>query len=96
MAGKSILTALRRLTDRKHTNWVENLPRVIRAYHNTPKESGLSPFQVVFGRDRYEAGAPYETLHECEGAKQFFDRMEELDRQVAEPSINFMRKHKIN
>ena len=53
-------------------------------YYNTPGESGLSPFKIIFGRDRYEAVAPYEISRECEGAQQFFDRMQELDKIVAE------------
>ena len=84
MAGRSIIDALRRVSAEGHINWVEAFPRVLRAYHSTPGEAVLSPFQILFGRDRYEAGASYEIVRECEGAQQFFDRMEQVDKVVAE------------
>ena len=83
VAGKSLINALRKLWAEQKLNWVEALPRVLRVYHNTPGESGLSPFQIIFGRDRYEAGAPYEIPHECEGATQFFSRVQETDTSIA-------------
>ena len=82
-ACKVILEALRKRAAEKEKNWVEVLPRLLWNYHNTPGETGMSPFQIVFGRDRHEAGLPYEVVHQCEGANQFFDRMEELDNWVA-------------
>ena len=82
-AVKVIIEAIRKRAAEKNGNWVEVLPRILWNYHNIPGESGLSPFQIVFGRDRHEAGIPYEIVQECEGANQFFDRMETLDNWVA-------------
>ena len=83
VAGKTLIGVLRKLNAEGGVNWVEALPRVLRTYHDCPGESGLSPFQIVFGRDRNLAGQPYEVERECEGASSFFLRMEALDRQVA-------------
>jgi hypothetical protein len=65
-------------------HWEESLPRVLRMYHDLPGESGLSPFQIVFGRDRNVAGVPYQPEAECESTQNFFDRMEQLDMRIAE------------
>ena len=98
VAGQVIIRALRKRAAEKNGNWVEVLPRVLWNYHNIPGESGLSPFQIVFGRDRHEAGLPYEIVQECEGANQFFDRMEDLDRWVAQQLdwVHRMRLRTIN
>ena len=83
MAGKTLLGILRKLNAEEKINWVEALPRVLRMYHDTPGESGFSPYQVVFGRERPLASLPYDPVRECEGAQQFFDRMKALDEKVA-------------
>ena len=82
-AGQSLIDALRKVHAEEAVPWVEALPRVLRVFHNTPGESGLSPFQILFGRERFEAGAPLEEERECEPAGQFFQRMEEVDETVA-------------
>ena len=61
----------RKLHTDMHVNWVEALPRVLRIHNDTPNETGYSPYQILFGRDRNEAGIPYEIPNECEGAKTF-------------------------
>ena len=63
--------------------WVEALPRVLYCYHNTIGETGLSPFQMVFGRDRVEVGLPVQIPRECEDAQTYFDRLAELDKSIA-------------
>ena len=83
VAGKALIGILRKLQVGGETNWVEALPRVLRMYHDTPGESGLSPYQILFGRDRNCAGVPYEPVRECEGARVFFDRMSKVDQLVA-------------
>ena len=83
VAGKSLISILRKLNAKEHVNWVEALPRVLRMYHDVVGEGGLSPFQIVFGRDRGLAGVPYEIPRTCAGAEVFMARMEEIDRKVA-------------
>ena len=83
VAGKSLINALRKLAAQGLRNWVEVLPRALWAYHNLIGESGMSPFQIVFGRDRHEAGVPFPPPKECEDAMQFFDRMSQIDQTVS-------------
>ena len=84
VAGKTIQALLRKVWNEDHINWVQALPRVLRIYHDLPGESGLCPFQLMFGRERNLAGLPYEPVKECQAATEFFDRMEEIDRVVAQ------------
>ena len=83
VAGKTIINLLRKLHTDNHINWVEALPRVLRLYHDTPGESKISPFQMLFGRERNLAGVPYTIPRECEGAEAFFTRMEGIEREAA-------------
>ena len=80
---KTLIELLRKMWTSDKVNWVEALPRALRVYHDNPGESGLIPFQVLFGRGRNVAGVPYDPPRECEGAQAFFNRMEELDQRVA-------------
>ena len=67
-----------------HINWVEALPYILRVYHDAPGESGVSPFELVFWRERFLAGPPADLDSECEDARQFCDRMESLVAKVAQ------------
>ncbi len=69
-------------------NWVEALPRVLRVYHDTRGKSGYSPFQIVFGQDRFVAGATLPIERECVGASDFMHRMEWLERGVSKNLID--------
>ena len=82
-AGKSLKDLMRKVHTEKQVNWVEALPRVMRIYHDTPGESGLSPFEIVFGRPRNIAGLPYDIVRRCEGADYFMSRMDKVDKYVA-------------
>ena len=84
VAGKPLITTLRKLHLEGNVNWVEALPHALRLIHDRVGEAGISPYQIVFGRDRNLAGLPYNPTHECEEAGQFMDRMEQLDKTVAE------------
>jgi hypothetical protein len=73
------------LQDKPYLTWVEVLPRVLRVYHDTvDPATNLSPYQVVFGRSRNTAGLPWEPEAPCEEATEFMDRMEEIDRCLAD------------
>ena len=48
-AGRKILDCLTKISAETAINWVEALPRVLQVYHNTPGESGLSPFEKNLG-----------------------------------------------
>ena len=82
-AGQQIMEVFKKLHTDNQVNWVETLPRVIDRIHDTPGESGLSPYEIVFGRERFCANVPYNPPRECEDAQYFFKRMNDLDQRVA-------------
>ena len=83
-AGQQILEVLRKMYAEQKTNWVEALPQVVDRIHDVKGESGFSPYQILFGRERPLAGIPYTPARECEDSAAFFRRMSEIDRQVAD------------
>jgi hypothetical protein len=97
-AGQQIMEVLRKLNAENHINWVEALPQVLDRIHDVRGESGLSPYQILFGRERPLAGIPYTPPRECEDALQFHHRMMEVDRQVAETlnRVHAMQAQRIN
>ena len=82
-AGQEMREILRKFDADQHINWVSALPRALRLLHDTPGESGLSPYETVFGRERFCAHVPYLPPRECEDAQDFFKRMKEVDLLVA-------------
>ena len=54
-------------------SWVEMLPWVRRVYHDTPGPMGLSPYEIVYGRQRHEAGPPFEGVT-AEAAVDWFNK----------------------
>jgi len=84
MAGQQIMEKLRKLNAEEQINWVEALPNVLDRYHDVPGESGYSPYQILFGRDRPIGNLPFKPPRECEDAIAFFQRMEYIDARVAE------------
>lgn len=83
-AGGQLITRLRKLNAEKSINWVEALPLALTQHHDSPGTIGLSPHQIVFGRDRNLAGVPYNPIRECEEAQEFLDRMREHDQDFSE------------
>ena len=83
MAGQQVQEILRKLNVDEHLNWVEMIPGVLRRLHDAPGESGLSPYEIVFGRERFCARVPYDPPKVCEDAQEFFEQMSANDRRVA-------------
>ena len=83
MAGQQLMERLRKLNAEETINWVEGLPQILDRYHDTPGESGFSPYEILFGRERCTGYLPYAPPRECPDAKDFFLRMEEVDNRVA-------------
>ena len=78
--GKQLLRAVAKaLTLKKCNNWVEVLPAVVRAWHETTGPSGYTPNGIVFGKHNRTRGPP---LAEPEGVAQdaahYFQRRQEL------------------
>ncbi len=61
-------------------------------YHDNRGDSGYSPFQIVFGRDCFVAGARLPIERECVGASDFMDRIEWLDREVSKKPTSWSRR----
>ena len=82
-AGQQIMEILRKMFVDDKINWVESLPQCLDRIHDVKGESGLSPYEIIFGRQRHLAGVPYTPPKECEDAQQFFRRMQEIDEKVS-------------
>ena len=83
-AGQQLLSLLRKLHVEHNLNWVEALPRALRLHHDVVGEAGLSPYHIMFGRNRNTQGIVYTPSRSCENSHQFFQRMEQIDKKVAE------------
>ncbi len=44
----------------------------------------MSPFEMVFGKERFLAGPPVDLDRECEDARQFCDRVESLVKKMSQ------------
>ena len=66
VAGQQVIEILRKLSAQEKLNWVEALPRVLFILHEVRGESGLSPYEIIFGRPRHVAGLQYDPPRECE------------------------------
>ena len=91
-AGQQVMEILRKLYAEEKVNWVEALPRVLDRIHDMKGESGYSPYEILFGRERPLGGCPYSPPKECEDAMEFFQRLREIDEKVAS-ALN--RKHQV-
>ena len=81
VAGKSLITTLRKLQADHEINWVESLPRVLRLRHDLPDpHTGFSPYNLVFGRERPLGGLPYTAVRASPDAEEFLDGVEKNRR----------------
>ena len=83
MAGQQLMERLRKMQADDGTCWVEALPIVIDRLHDVPGESGLSPYEIFFGRERPLGNLSSPQNRDCEDALDFFQRQEEVDKKVA-------------
>ena len=94
-AGQQLRDKLKKLiTDQEEPlyNWVELLPKALRHIHDTPGEHGLSPYEIVFGRERPLGGMPYRVVRETFEATEFLDKMDQLRQLVAEKATEAHEK----
>ena len=47
-----------------------------------PGEGGLSPYQILFVRERPLASVPYTPHIDCEESREFFERMKSIDKKL--------------
>ena len=79
MAGKSVITTLRKLQADHEIHLVEILPRVLRLRHDLPNpRTGFSPC-LVFGRERPLGCLPYTAVRASPDAEEFLDGVEKID-----------------
>ena len=57
-AGQQLLSVLQKLHLEGAVSWVEALPRALRIFHDTVGLGGLSPYNILFGRDRGFKASP--------------------------------------
>ena len=83
VGGRILQDILRGLLQDHPINWVEALPWALRVHHDMVNPlTGLSPYQILTGRDRVLAGLPFQPIQHCWEAQQYFDRMAEVDDLV--------------
>ena len=70
-AGQQLMEVLRKVHNEEKINWVAALPIALHRTHDIIGRTGLSPYQILFGRDRPMANAPYGSAKECEDALDF-------------------------
>ena len=83
VAGKTLVNLLQRLHAAEKVNWVEALPRAVQAIHDLPGPSGLSPYAIMYGRERLLPGVPRAPLSMAEDANDFFAKIQETDAKIA-------------
>jgi len=83
-AGQFVIKKLRQIIAEEGGAWVDWLPRAVLLLNNTPGESGLSPYQICFGRERPMAQFPVNFKPESEDAVRFFEKMRKIDQKAAE------------
>lgn len=59
------------------------LPKALWHLHDVPRESGLSHYEVVFGRHIPLQGLPHQRRRNAEGAADFMKRMRAMDEKVS-------------
>ncbi len=83
-AGQEIMERARKLHTEFGISWVEALPQILDRFHDTPGDTGLTPYEILFGRERPLAGRPYRPPRFADDAKAFVERLADIDKKVAE------------
>lgn len=82
-AGQFVIKKMRQIIAEDGGTWVEKLQRGVRLLNDTPGETGLSPYEICFGRQRPLAHFPVKITHPCEDAQTFFQRIKAQDVQIS-------------
>ena len=81
---QKIMEVLHKIHVSDQIRCVEALPQALDKIHDVKGEGGLSPYEILFGRQRPLAGIPYQPPKECEDAREFFERMHQLDQKISD------------
>ena len=78
-AGRILISILRKfLATEKDYNWLETIYCVLRRYHRTKNYTGLSPNELVFGREKMGPGPVMYHPRQCYDASQWFEKIKDL------------------
>ena len=83
-AGRQIQDLARKVHVETGMDWFDSLPQVVDRIHDAPGESGYTPYQIVFGRDRPLGMIPYTPPKISEDAEDFVKRIQEVEQVVAD------------
>jgi hypothetical protein len=87
-AGNQLMEKLRKIhVGRSSFTWVDALPAALRYIHDQPGSSGLSPYEILFGRERPLANLPFQPSRESPDAVDFMEHMAVIDKWVSQ-SLN--------
>lgn len=81
--GSQLQVKLRKLQADEGIPWTEALQRAVNQHNDQPGPTGLSPFEILFGRQRPLAGVPIQLDKPAEDAIAFFKRQADVDSKVA-------------
>ena len=83
VAGRQLFEKLRKIhITNPRRNWFEEMWPALKAHHDTPTPGGLSPHQILFGRDPLDRGLPLSGDGMAMDAKEFFARQEQTARDI--------------
>ena len=83
VAGRQLFEKLRKIhIINPRRNWFEEMCPALKAHHDTPTLGGLSPHQILFGRDPLGRGLPLSGDGMAMDAKEFFARQEATVRNI--------------
>ena len=83
VAGRQLFEKLRKIhiTNPRRNGFEEMWP-ALKAHHDTPTPGGLSPHQILFGRDPLGRGLPLSADSMAMDGKEFFARQEATARDI--------------
>ena len=85
VAGRKLFEKLRKIhITNPRRNWFEEMWPALKAHHDTPTPGGLSPHQILFGRDPLGRGLPLSGDGVAMDAKEFFARQEATARDICQ------------
>ena len=90
--GSQLQVKLRKLQAHEKIQWTESLQRAVNQHNDQPGPTGLSPYEILYGRQRPLAGVPYPLDKPAEDAEAFFQRQAEVDAKVANVLNDIHRK----
>ena len=83
VAGRHLCEKLREIhLTNKRRNWFEEMWPALKAHHDTPTLGGLSPHQILFGRDPLGRGLPLSGDCIAIEANEFCGRQETAAREI--------------